>query len=148
MRTKAAVLTVALSAEALLGAQQRPSTTPRAGDAYSAATTAILVDVVVRDKRGRPSDRPRPGRLRDLRERRRADGRVLLGRRQRASGIGIQVKRRTPGLTTVSTAPGATPPDEAPAESDEQPPTTAIVFDSLTPEALSLAQRPRSTSCR
>ena len=54
MRTRAAVLTVVLVAEALVGAQQRPRETPRTGEPYTAATTAILVDVVVRDKRGRP----------------------------------------------------------------------------------------------
>ena len=56
----------------------------------------------------------------------------------RASGIGIQVRRRAPGTTIVSTA-GATA-EATESKTDEKPPTTAIVFDSLTPEALRMAQ--------
>jgi VWFA-related protein len=104
---------------------------------YDAATTAILVDVVVRDHRGRP--------VLDLNQ---ADFEVFEdGVRQkvdtftrvtRGSGIGIAVKWRNPENTTSivsdSAADGVstrTPPVEA---------TTALVFDHLSAEALSLAQ--------
>ena len=138
MRTRAAVLTVVLVAEALVGAQQRPREAPRTGEPYTAATTAILVDVVVRDKRGRP--------VTDLTkedfEIYENDVPQTVGSFSvvsRASGIGIQVRRRAPGTTTVASS--VDPAESAaPPEADEKPPTTAMVFDSLTPEALSLAQ--------
>ena len=102
-----------------------------------AATAAILVDVVVRDHRGRP--------VLDLDQ---ADFEVFedgvlqkvdtFTRVTRGSGIGIAVKWRNPENTTAivsdSAADGAsipTPPVEA---------TTALVFDHLSAEALSLAQ--------
>ena len=121
-----------------MGAQQRPREAPRANEPYTAATTAILVDVVVRDKRGRP--------VTDLTkedfEIYENDLRQTVGSFSvvsRASGIGIQVRRRAPGTTTVASSVDAGE-SAAPPEADEKPPTTAMVFDSLTPEALSLAQ--------
>jgi VWFA-related protein len=136
MRTQTALVTLLLVAETL-GAQQRPREAPRANEPYTAATTAILVDVVVRDKRGRP--------ITDLTK---EDFEIYedtvpqtvgsFSVVSRASGIGIQVRRRAPGTTTVSTA--GTPAEAPESKTDDRPPTTAMVFDSLTPEALSLAQ--------
>jgi VWFA-related protein len=104
---------------------------------YDTATTAILVDVVVRDRRGRP--------VLDLNQ---ADFEVFedgvpqkvdtFTRVTRGSGIGIAVKWRNPENTTAIVSDGAadgpstpTPPVEA---------STALVFDHLSAEALSLAQ--------
>ena len=137
MRTRAAVLTVVFVSEAFVGAQQRPSEKPRTTDGYTAATTAILVDVVVRDKRGRPvTDLTRD----DFEVYEDAVPQTVgsFSVVSRASGIGIQVRRRAPGTTTVSTA--SAPAEASEAKTDDRPPTTAMVFDSLTPEALSLAQ--------
>jgi len=138
MRTQTALVTLLLVAEALVGAQQRPRDAPRASEPYTAATTAILVDVVVRDKRGRP--------ITDLTK---EDFEVYendipqtvgsFSVVSRASGIGIQLRRRAPGTTTVTTS-GVSGDAAGLPEADERPPTTAMVFDSLTPEALGLAQ--------
>jgi VWFA-related protein len=138
MRTRIALVILVLAAEALVGAQQRPRETPRTGDAYTAATTAILVDVVVRDKRGRPiTDLTKD----DFEIYENAVPQTVgsFSVVSRASGIGIQVRRRAPGNTTVATSSAADESAAAP-EADEKPPTTAMVFDSLTPEALNLAQ--------
>lgn len=137
MTSRIVVLTAAVLSQATAGAQQpAPRTPARSSDGYSVATTAIMVDVVVRDKRGRP--------ITDLT---RDDFEILenavpqtigsFSIVSRTGGIGIQVRKRVPGTTTVATS--STAEKDAPAE--EHPPITALVFDSLSPEALSLAQR-------
>lgn len=137
MTSRIVVLTAAVLSQAPAGAQQRaPGTPARSFDGFSVATTAIMVDVVVRDKRGRP--------ITDLT---RDDFEILenavpqtigsFSIVSRASGIGIQVRKRVPGTTMVATS--STTEEEAPEA--EHPPVTALVFDALSPEALSLAQR-------
>ena len=139
MRTRAAVLTVVLVAEALVGAQQRPREAPRTGEPYTAATTAILVDVVVRDKRGRPvTDLTKEDfeiYENDVPQTVGSFSVVVARQRHRHPGHADVL----PGTTTVATS-RARGRDRADAKTDEKPPTTAMVFDSLTPEALSLAQ--------
>src|SRR5690606_36618554 len=117
------------------GSGQTPT---RVDESYQSATTAILVDVVVRDRQGRP--------VRDLT----ADDFEIYEDRvpqvigsfsvvERSDGIGITVRRRSPGTTTVvdsSSGAGATSGDPL-----EVPPTMALLFDALSPEALALAQR-------
>ncbi len=87
---------------------------------------------------GRPvTDLTKDG-LRGLRGRRPPDASARFPWSSRASGIGIQVRRRRPARPRCrrrSLAESRHAP-----EADERPPTTAMVFDSLTPEALSLAQ--------
>lgn len=117
------------------GSGQTPT---RVDESYQSATTAILVDVVVRDRQGRP--------VRDLT----ADDFEIYEDRvpqvigsfsvvERSDGIGITVRRRSPGTTTVvdsSSGAGAISGDPL-----EVPPTMALLFDALSPEALALAQR-------
>ncbi len=138
MRTRAAVLTVALVRKRWWARSSARARRRAAGEPYSAATTAILVDVVVRDKRGRPVTDPTKDDF-EIYENDVAQTVGSFSVVSRASGIGIQVRRRMPGTTTVATSSrtGETP---ATPVADEKPPTTAMVFDSLTPEALSLAQ--------
>lgn len=131
-----AVALLLLIAAAPAGRGQTPA---RTGESYQAATTAILVDVVVRDRQGRP--------VRDLK----AEDFELYEDRvpqvigsfsvvERSDGIGIAVRRRAPGTTTVATV-GDEPASGAPDDPLEAPPTMALLFDSLSPEALALAQR-------
>jgi VWFA-related protein len=138
MRTKATVVTVVLAMQGLVGAQGRPPQAHRASEPYVATTTAILVDVVVRDRKGHP--------LTDLTAK---DFEIFENNVpqtigsfsvvSRASDIGIHVRRRLPGVTTVASG-GIVAGADGPAPADEELPTTAMVFDGLTPEALKLAQ--------
>src|SRR5688572_14836411 len=137
MRTRTAVLVVLVSAAVeALSARHTSQGPPPKAQPYSATTSAILVDVVVRDRRGRP--------VLDLEA---ADFEIFedavrqtLGSFsvvQRGGGLGIKVARRVDAPTTVVTGAPAPAPDPPPVE----PPTVAIVFDALRPEALELAQR-------
>jgi VWFA-related protein len=117
-------------------AQQRPA--QAAPDTFVSRTTAILVDVVVRDKKGRP--------VLDLKS---SDFQILEdGVRQdvgsfalinRGSGIGIGVKFKEAGDTTL--VDSRTPEVVPPKDEDELPASTAIIFDALSPDALSMSQR-------
>jgi VWFA-related protein len=135
MKIGAAVLVSLLAFGAAVAAQR--ATRPPQPDSYSAGVTAILVDVVVRDKRGRPvvdlnaddfeiQEDQVPQRL----------GSFSVVER---GGIGIKVGRRVSGPPAV--APGSKPAEAAvlPAAADH--PTVALVFDALRPEPLVLAQK-------
>lgn len=134
--TTVAVLT--LTGGVLLGAQERTRPLSQASEPYMSTTTAILVDVVVRDKRGQP--------IMDLT---RDDFEILedavpqtLGSFSvvsRATGIGIRVGRRPAGGTTLVASDAAGAPAPPSGDATDQA-TTAIVFDALTPDALRLAQ--------
>jgi VWFA-related protein len=120
----------------------RPSAqagSPHDGQSFTAATTAILVDVVVRDRKGRP--------VTDLTG---ADFEVAedgvpqkvdtFARVARGGGIGVGVGWKSPEATVAVTPPGSA----APSAPDPEPPadaTTALVFDHLSTESLRLAQK-------
>jgi len=118
-----------------LGGQAAPARSPQS---FTSTTTAILVDVVVRDKGDRP--------VTDLAA---ADfGVAEDGVRQtvdtftrvsHGGGIGVGVAWRSPGKTTAVTASGRASPDTADAAPEEV--TTALVFDHLSADTLRLAQR-------
>ena len=130
-----ALLTTALAGAVLAAsfvgdAQQAPPS--RAAGTVNAGVTAVLVDVVVRDKHGMP--------VRDLQP---ADFEVL------EDGV-PQTVGSFKGIFDDTPAPGAaaeTAPPEAPTpyaiagpRSDPMaPPVTALVFDRLSPEAQGLA---------
>ena len=115
-------------------AGQAPS--PR-GQSFTTSSTAILVDVVVRDSRGRPvTDLAAPDF--QIAE----DGmRQTIGsfsRVSRGGGIGVGIGWRSPRPIALATRPGG------PAETVELPPedaTTALVYDHLSAETLRLAQK-------
>ncbi len=106
---------------------------------FTTHATAILVDVVVRDKKG--------GLVTDLSQ---SDFDVAEdGVRQKigsfavvnhGGGIGIGVKFRQPGGTTVLSPTDPAGSESAPAAPLE-PAMTALVFDALSPEALSITQK-------
>jgi len=133
----AAALLCAASGDVELSSQTgAPS---RDGQSYSSSATAILVDVVVRDRQGRP--------LMDLSA---ADFALAedglpqtidsFTRVSRGDGIGVGVAWKSP-RTTVATG-SAQPPSAAPVASrPEDQATTAIVFDHLSSESLGLAQK-------
>ena len=114
---------------------------PQARPSYTSATSAILVDVVVRDRNGRP--------VLDLSA---ADFEVTedgvaqkvdtFARVSRGGGIGVGVAWKTPGTTVAVRRPSETNPSagDTPDASLEET-TTALVFDHLSSESLRLAQR-------
>jgi len=135
MNIRAAVAVIALAFDGALAAQSAPRA-PQF-ESFSAGATAILVDVVVRDKRGRPvldltaddfeiSEDQVPQRL----------GSFSVV--ERGGGIGIRVGRR---MSAAPAAPrsGSTEPGAPQPQSDV--PAVAIVFDALRPEPLALAQK-------
>jgi VWFA-related protein len=109
---------------------------PRAPQSFSTSSTAVLVDVIVRDGHGRP--------VTDLTA---ADFEIAedgvhqtigsFSRVSRGGGIGVGVAWRSPRPVPVTTLPAVT------AETATLPPedaTTALVFDHLSAETLRLAQ--------
>ena len=116
---------------------QAPSASPdQPKPTYASAATAVVVDVIARDHRGRPVT-DLEARDFELYE----DG-VLqkldtFNRVSRGSGIGVGVAWKT--STSTTTAPLS--PVGAATEDIEADGATAIVFDHLTAESLRLAQQ-------
>lgn len=136
MQTRVAVLMTALALEGLVTAQSQAPQQPQS-QSYSAGATAVLVDVVVRTKQGRPLQGLTSDDFEIL-----EDGvRQKIGSFsvvERAGGIGIRVGRRV-GASPAPESAAASAPEAPTAPSDR--PTVAIVFDALKPDALELAQR-------
>ena len=112
---------------------------PRATQSFTATTTAILVDVVVRDKSGRL--------VVDLS----ADDFAVaedgvaqqvdsFTRVTRGGGIGVNVAWRSPDQTIAVSPTGERGTVATTAAADEES-TTALVFGHLSSESLGLAQR-------
>src|SRR5947208_13603417 len=136
-RPCAAIAAVLLSAG--LGAAPRaPQAAQKDRQTYTSATTAILVDVVVRDKKGRP--------VADLSE---TDFEVAedgvpqkidtFTRIWHGGGIGVGVAWRSAGSTVEVTPTTPRPASASNAVVDEA--TTALVFDHLSSDSLRLAQK-------
>ena len=119
----------------VVGAQQG---TPVPRQTISSTSTAILVDAVVRDRNGRP--------LLDLSA---SDFELFedgvpqtidsFSRVSHGGGIGVGVAWRTPDRT-VTVNPTA-PPEPAAEAPEEEAATVALVFDHLSAECLTLAQK-------
>ncbi|HXW05131.1 MAG TPA: VWA domain-containing protein [Vicinamibacterales bacterium] len=111
---------------------------PAGQQSYSSGVTAVLVDVVVRDRAGRPVTDLSASDF-QLSEEGVPQTIASFTRVSRGSGIGVGVAWRAPAPTTIVNPSGT----EAAAgvDLDETPPTTAILFDHLTSETLRLAQR-------
>jgi VWFA-related protein len=131
-----ATIVIALAAPVGLSGQADRA---RASQSFTSTTTAILVDVVVRDKHGRP--------VVDLS----ADDFAIaedgvgqkvdsFSRVTRGGGIGVNVGWRSPD-TIVAVSPTSASAPSAAAEPADEVATTAIVFGHLSSESLTLAQR-------
>ncbi|HEU4925844.1 MAG TPA: VWA domain-containing protein [Vicinamibacterales bacterium] len=138
MQSRATVLfvVVATAVEVLSARQAAQGRPQKPTQPYFAATTAILVDVVVRDRRGRPVLDLRADDFEVLEDAvRQTIGSFAVV--QRGGGLGIKVGRRVDAPTTTVTGGTETAADPPSLEQ----PTVAIVFDALKPEALELAQK-------
>jgi VWFA-related protein len=104
--------------------------------AYTAAATAVVVDVIARDRTGRPVT-DLEARDFELYEDDVLQKLETFNRVSRGSGIGVGVAWKPPTSTTaVSLSPAGTPTQDIEADG-----ATAIVFDHLTAESLRLAQQ-------
>ena len=133
MHTRVALLVIAL--QAVITAQASPPAPQTRREAFSAGATAVLVDVVVRNKQ----DRPLRGLTADDFEVFEDGVRQIIGSFsivERAGGIGIRVGRR---VAPSAMEGGSSSPEASPAPADR--PVVAIVFDALKPDALELAQK-------
>ena len=118
----------------VLGAQQAPS--PRQSPPFSAVTTAITVDVVVRDKRGKPvTDLHREdfALFEDDVRQDVADMTLVAPAANRLSG--------SPGNAESGFGKSVGPTADSSRTTIAAPTFVAIVFDRLTPEARALAYR-------
>ena len=137
IQTRVVLLIVALALEALVTAQGQTSPQPQS-QSFAAGATAVLVDVVVRTKQGRPFLGLTANDF-DVFE----DGvRQKIGSFsvvERAGGFGIRVGRRVSAPPAAESGTGNSP--EPPPPTPSERPAVAIVFDALKPDALELAQR-------
>ncbi len=127
------------AAMALVGAQQSSPSPARSQATFESYSTAVLVDVVVRDGKGRPVTDLTAADF-ELREDGTSQAIGSFTRVSRGSGIGINVALKDPGA--VTSVGSAAPPDDGTPEAEERHPSvTALVFDALSAEAVNLCQR-------
>jgi len=122
-----------------LGTGQSQAVRPSDGQSFSSATTAILVDVVVRDRKGSPVTDMNAAEF-SLYEDGTPQKIDTFARVTRGGGIGVDVKWKRPA-STVHILPAGSLPPPLPGQDEVNPSTTALVFDHLSEEALGLAQR-------
>jgi VWFA-related protein len=133
-------VTLLVAIAALAAGHDRVSGQQTAADAreqaYVSRATAVLVDVVVRDRQGRPVLDLKADDFEVFEDAIKQDiGSFTLVSRGTGLGIGVRVRKDDP--TTVVTPTGVSASDEAPAI----PGVVAMVFDALSPEGLRLCQR-------
>jgi VWFA-related protein len=122
-------------------------TAPLAGQAgtaqsrrsYTSTATAILVDVVVRDRHGRQVTDLSASDFRVAEDgvRQRVD---TFTRVSHGGGIGVGIAWRSPAKRGAA-APGLADPSANPAGAPAEDATTALVFDHLSADTLRLAQK-------
>ena len=142
MTRRAVVVLTALMATGgshVLGIGQSEPVRPSDRQSFSSATTAILVDVVVRDRKGRPVTDMNAAEF-SLFEDGTPQKIDTFTRVTRGGGIGVDVKWKRPG-STVAILPAGSLPPPLPGEDAAKQATTALVFDHLSEEALGLAQK-------
>jgi len=138
--TRALALTVCLViAAGSVGPAARYRQNARDRQTFTATATAVLVDVVVRDRSGRPVTNLDAADF-ELAE----DGiphNIDSFTRVSRGGIGVSVAWRTPGAAVAVSPVSPSRDRAAPVEAATEDGTTAIVFDQLTSESLRLAQK-------
>src|SRR4029450_10562796 len=135
-------LVVAVTAVALgWSAEQLVAQTSASADkqAFTSATTAILVDVVVRDHRGGAPVTDLTSDDFAVFEDGVAQKIDSFSRVTRGGGIGVGIRWKTPGTARV--VGGAEPAGGSAAGRAREEGATALVFDLLSEDALHLAQR-------
>ncbi len=141
MTIRSCVAVAIAAAVVLPGARLRSApqqAVPADRQSFAASTTAILVDVVVRDRRGRPVIGLDAADF-EIREDGVPQRLDTFSRIARGSGIGVGVAWKDGGSTTSVRPGGAGQTDPSSAPDEET--TTALVFDHLSSESLRLAQR-------
>jgi VWFA-related protein len=142
MTRRAVVVLTALMATGgsdVLGVGQSEPVRPSDRQSFSSATTAILVDVVVRDRKGSPVTDMNAAEF-SLYEDGTPQKIDTFTRVTRGGGIGVDVRWKRPG-STVAILPAGSLPPPLPGEDAANQATTALVFDHLSEEALGLAQK-------
>src|SRR3954465_2862912 len=137
-------LVVAVTAVALgWSAEQLVAQTSASADkqAFTSATTAILVDVVVRDHRGGAPVTDLASDDFAVFEDGVAQKIDSFSRVTRGGGIGGGIRWKTPATARVGGASGAEPAEVSAADRAQDEGATALVFDHLSEDALHLAQR-------
>jgi VWFA-related protein len=137
-RAVAAAIVLVLAPLATGGPAAQSASPPANGQSFTANTTAILVDVVVRDRKGHPVLDLTADDF-DVAEDNVPQKIDTFTRVSRGSGIGVGVawKSRERVAATARATAGATSADtDLPDDA-----TTALVFDHLSSESLRLAQR-------
>ena len=138
-RRSVIVVTLFIATASVAAKTLRSQAPARADQIYTSATTAILVDVVVRDRRGQPVTDLAAEDF-ELFEDGAAQHVDTFGRVSRGGGIGVGVTWRDPSNTTaVRTSRPAEA--ETPTSDPATEGTVALVFDHLSTESLRLAQR-------
>ena len=142
MTRRAVVVLTALMATGgsdALGIGQSEPVRPSGRQSFSSATTAILVDVVVRDRKGHPVTDMNAAEF-SLYEDGTPQKIDTFTRVTRGGGIGVNVRWKRPGSTVTILPAGGLPPP-LPGEDAANQATTALVFDHLSEEPLGLAQK-------
>jgi VWFA-related protein len=111
----------------------------RSPQSFTSTTTAILVDVVVRDRGGRPVTDLTAADF-DIAEDGVHQTVDSFTRVSHGGGIGVGVAWRSPSRTTAVMTGSPTPPPTA-ADGPPEEATTALVFDHLSADTLRLAQK-------
>jgi VWFA-related protein len=111
----------------------------RSPQSFTSTTTAILVDVVVRDRSGRPVTDLTTSDF-DVAEDGIHQTVDTFTRVSHGGGIGVGVAWRSPSRTTAVTAGPSIPPPAA-ADGAPEEATAALVFDHLSADTLRLAQK-------
>ena len=139
IRRAAIAAALLLAGSATVTVRSQSPAPARAEQAYTSAATAILVDVVVRDRRGRPVTDLTADDFEVYEDG--VDQKVdTFTRVSRGGGIGVGVAWKA-GAATTSVMTSRPAPD-GPADTRQTDDTTvALVFDHLSTESLRLAQR-------
>ena len=133
------LVVVAWAGARLAGRQTSPAPATD-HQSYTSATTAILVDVVVRDHKGQLVTDLTADDF-SLTEDGASQKIETFSRVTRGGGIGLNVRWKGAGKTSIVTAKGGEPDATGSGSGPAEGGATALVYDHLSEDALHLAQR-------